>query len=113
MPMTKAEQVECLRQYGHEKEAGMLERGELAPASSAHLETAWACLKTADALRGLVSEMNAPAWLVTIRGQSGYTDTVKVRAASEAAAAFLAGRRTGIPGAELVGVEPAPSEIRR
>jgi len=50
--LSKQEQAECLRRYGHEEQARLVESGHLEIPPDA-LKTSWACLQVADALRTL------------------------------------------------------------
>jgi hypothetical protein len=107
MPMTRDEQVQFLRQHGYGKEAGMLERGELPDPPPDAFDRAQSFFNLGGVLRALVGELKAARWSVTIRSKYGDTDTVRVQSATELEAAFIAGQRTKIPGAELVSVEAA------
>jgi hypothetical protein len=99
--MTRAEQAECLRRYGHEAEAHLVESGQRTLPPDA-LATSWACLQAADALRELSAHMRRPYWTVTIR-EDGDIRTERVQADSELQAAFAAGKGSW-RSAELVSV---------
>lgn len=104
MSLSKQEQAECLRRYGHEEEARRVESGQAVIPPDA-LKTSWACLQLADAVRELADSYSRPRWRVTAR-QLGCLTTMTVQAATRAEAAFTAGTIL-TRGCELVSVEAA------
>lgn len=112
MILTTHEQAECLRRYGYEREAALVESGQVTIPPDA-LAGTWACLQLADALRALSDSYSRPHWKVTAR-ERGSVTTISVQADSELQAAFLAGTRLG-RGCELVSVdaESSPRTGRR
>lgn len=102
--LSKQQQAELLRRYGHEDEAVLVETGQLEISPDA-LKTSWFCLQVSDALQELADSFSRPWWQVTVR-EHGSLASVRIQADSEVQAAFLAGPRFG-RNAEIVGVEAA------
>lgn len=58
--MTKAQQIEFLREHGHEQEAGMLARGEIPDPAPDAFDTAANLLHLAGSFSALAEEMKTP-----------------------------------------------------